>query len=73
MLVMESGVYRERDWEPQLGQVTAEMVESAICEGVLRPEEVSMLLVSSPHDPMVATAHRKLMLLRLETEGAPVQ
>lgn len=70
---LEAGLFREQTWEPQYQPLTADLVESAISEGVLQPEEVSMLLVSSPHDPMVATAHRKLLLLRLETEGAPVQ
>ena len=73
VLTLEGDLYRDRTWVPEFLGVTEELVCSAIREGVLTPEDVSLLLVSSPSDPAARVPHFRLLLFRLVTEGAPVQ
>lgn len=62
-----------RTWTPELLPVSSEMVESALRDGLISPEEVLLLTVLPRQDPLLAEPHRKVWLLRLQTEGAPVQ
>lgn len=73
MLALEAGLYRERTWEPEFSPLTADLVAAAISQGVLTPEEVSLLLVCQPDDPQAKGPGLRLLLFRLQTEGAPVQ
>lgn len=62
-----------RTWMPELLPVSSEMVELALREGVLSQEEVVLLATLEWHDPRTEVARQKVCLLRLQTEGAPVQ
>lgn len=60
-------------WTPELLPVTSEMVTQALHEAWLSTEDVTMLLTLPPVQLAESTAYRRLLLVRLQTEGAPVQ
>ena len=60
-------------WMPQLLPVTPDLVTEALHQAWLTTEDVTMLLTLPPVQLAESTAYRRLMLVRLQTEGAPVQ
>lgn len=64
---------REQTWQPRFWATSQTMLDEAMRQRYLRPQDLAALVFLPPNHPLVRETEQVIVLISLMTQDAPVQ